>query len=98
MSSDRVDHRLVYAGRADDYDRLVRAEDADRRLLPALSELVRLERARVLELGVGTGRVTGLLLDAGASVVGCEPSPAMLATARQRLAGFSTDRLELHEV
>ncbi|HWM87204.1 MAG TPA: hypothetical protein VNO33_15240, partial [Kofleriaceae bacterium] len=55
-----VDHRRVYAKGADDYDRLVSAEDADRRLLPAISALVQLDGARVLEVGVGTGRVTEL--------------------------------------
>ena len=93
---DPVDHRRVYAGQADAYERLVSAEDADRRLLPALSAHVDLEGAQVLELGAGTGRVTELLLAAGARVVGCEPAAAMLDVARRRLARFPADRCELH--
>lgn len=99
MSDDRneVDHRRVYAGGADDYERLVSAEDADGRLLPAIGELVPLAGARVLEIGVGTGRVTELLLGAGAHVVGCEPAAAMLETARRKLQRFG-DACQLHHV
>jgi SAM-dependent methyltransferase len=93
-----VDHRRVYAGQADDYDRLVSAEDADGRLLPALAGLVPLAGAQVLEVGVGTGRVTELLVGAGARVVGCEPAPAMLAVARRKLDRFPGHGCELHAV
>src|SRR6266545_3370356 len=96
-AADEVDHRRVYAEQAEAYDRLVRAEDADGRLLPALSSLVGLAGASVLEIGVGTGRVTELLVRAGARVVGSEPSPAMLAVARRRLSGLPEDRWELRQ-
>jgi len=91
-----VDHRRVYAGQADDYERLVSAEDADGRLLPALAALVPLAGARVLEIGVGTGRVTELLVGAGARVVGCEPATAMLEVARRKLERFEDHGCELH--
>lgn len=42
---------------------------------------------RVLELGVGSGRVAGHLLARGSRVVGIDANPAMLALARERLAG-----------
>ncbi|HWM88558.1 MAG TPA: class I SAM-dependent methyltransferase, partial [Kofleriaceae bacterium] len=80
---------------ADDYDRLVSAEDADRRLLPAISALVQLDGARVLEVGVGTGRVTELLVGAGARVVGYEPATAMLEVARRKLERFGDHGCEL---
>ena len=83
-----VDYHEVYAGRADAYERLVSAEDADGNLLPALARLVPLAGARVLEVGIGTGRVTALLLGAGARVVGSEPAAPMLEVARAKLAGF----------
>ncbi len=41
----------------------------------------------VLELGVGTGRLTAHLLRAGYRVVGVDASEAMLRQARRRLAG-----------
>lgn len=88
MSDRDVDHREIYAGQADAYERLVSAEDADGNLLPALARLIPLDGARVLEVGIGTGRVTALLLGAGARVVGSEPAAPMLEVARTRLAGF----------
>ena len=96
VEPDEVDHRRVYAGHADDYERLVAAEDADGRLLPALAALVPLAGARVLEIGVGTGRVTELLVGAGARVVGCEPAAAMLEVARRKLERFGNHGCELH--
>ncbi|MBI2895495.1 MAG: class I SAM-dependent methyltransferase [Deltaproteobacteria bacterium] len=91
-----VDHRHVYAAAADDYDRLVEAEDADGRLGPALDSIAALEGADVLEVGVGTGRITRLLLDRGARVVGCEPAAAMRQVALSRLAAaVASRRLEL---
>jgi SAM-dependent methyltransferase len=40
------------------------------------------ERARVLDLGCGDGRISGLLADAGAEVTGVDPSQTALARAR----------------
>jgi len=80
-----VDARDIYSRHAAEYDELVRAEDADGHLLPALLELVPLRDNCVVEVGAGTGRVTELLLDAGAQVWATEREPAMLAVARERL-------------
>ena len=47
-----------------------------------------LERApgrRVLDLGAGTGKLTGTLLTLGAEVVAVEPDPAMLGELRGAL-------------
>jgi SAM-dependent methyltransferase len=41
----------------------------------------------VLDLGVGTGRTTGLLLETAASYVGLDLSPEMVARARRRHPG-----------
>jgi SAM-dependent methyltransferase len=43
----------------------------------------------MLELGVGTGRLTRRLLDAGYDVVGVDPSEPMLARAAVRLAAYA---------
>ncbi|MEU3407107.1 class I SAM-dependent methyltransferase [Streptomyces sp. NPDC006670] len=42
---------------------------------------------RVLDLGAGTGKLTGTLLASGAEVVAVEPDPAMLAELRRGLPG-----------
>jgi ubiquinone/menaquinone biosynthesis C-methylase UbiE len=80
-----MDAREIYRRHAAEYDELVRAEDADRHLLPALLQLVPLRDKGVVEVGAGTGRVTELLLDAGAQVWATEREPSMLAVARERL-------------
>jgi SAM-dependent methyltransferase len=84
------DFRRIYALEAERYHVLVSAEDAAGELPRALASVVALRDARVLEVGVGTGRVTRLLLDAGATVTGYEASAAMLAVARRTLG----DRFE----
>jgi SAM-dependent methyltransferase len=79
------DFRKIYEFEAERYHTLVSAEDAAGELPRALARVVRLRGARVIELGMGTGRVTRFLLDAGARVTGYEASPAMLAVARRTL-------------
>jgi len=80
----------IYAHDADRYHTLVSAEDAAGELPRALAKVAALRGARAIEVGMGTGRVTRLLLDAGARVTGYEASPAMLAVARETLG----DRFE----
>ncbi len=79
--------RAIYRDRAEDYERLVRAEDVDGELLRALAELVDVRSARVLDIGCGTGRVSRILLGLGAaSVTAVDRAPAMLDVARRTLA------------
>lgn len=93
-----MDYARIYREEPERYDAMVRAEDCDG-ALPALLARVApsLRGGRALELGVGTGRVTRLLLRAGASVRGCEQSAAMLAVADERLRaeGFAPSSLDL---
>lgn len=76
-----MDYHEVYRSNADDYQKLVGAEDVDGNLATALAELVDLNGLDVVEIGAGTGRVTRLLADAGATVTATEPAPAMLTVA-----------------
>ena len=79
------DHfQRIYRERAEDYDRLVAAEDADRQLLPAI-EQVAPRLARVLEVGAGTGRITRQLVARGAEVLAVDRAAAMLRVARRHL-------------
>lgn len=96
MSS--VDHAQIYLRDPLRYDAMVSAEDCDGALPSLLSEIApTLRGARALELGVGTGRVTRMLLRAGASVRGCEYAAPMLSVALDRLRaeGFSDDVMDL---
>jgi ubiquinone/menaquinone biosynthesis C-methylase UbiE len=80
-----VDYEEIYRSRATEYDRLVSAEDCEGNLGATLRELVPLAGARVLEIGVGTGRITRLLQAAGAGVLGCDRAVPMLRVAHRRL-------------
>ena len=78
------DHfQRIYRERAEDYDRLVTAEDAEGRLLPAIEEVAP-RLARVIEVGAGTGRITRQLVARGAAVLAVDRAPAMLRVARRR--------------
>ena len=95
MSGTGVDFHRIYERHAVEYDVMVAAEDCDGRLLPALEGITPLAGAAVLEVGAGTGRVTRLLLDAGARVVASEPALAMLAVARRHTAHLPAARCAL---
>ena len=90
-----TDYEAIYNDQADRYDRMVSAEDCDGELATAIGELCALEGERVVEVGVGTGRVTAMLLARGAHVIGCDRAPAMLEVARRRLADQEAARLQL---
>ena len=79
------DFQRIYDHDAERYHTLVSAEDAAGELPRTLARVAHLSGARVIEVGMGTGRVTRLLLDAGASVTGYERSEAMLEVARREL-------------
>ena len=64
----------------------------------ALEQLAVRPGERVLEAGYGGGALLAALLDAGAEVVGIDPSEAMLARARCRFAAeLKAGRLNLFE-
>ena len=95
MSRTGVDFHQIYERHAGEYDAMVNAEDCDGNLLPALQAIAPLAGATVLEVGAGTGRVTRLLLDAGARVVASEPALAMLAVARRHTSHLPAARCVL---
>ncbi|HUT17577.1 MAG TPA: class I SAM-dependent methyltransferase [Anaerolineae bacterium] len=79
------DQHAIYARHADQYDRLVRREDHDGRLLPALQVVRSLERLDIVELGAGTGRLTLLLAPLARRVWAFDASRHMLARAAAKL-------------
>lgn len=84
-----MDQAEIYEEHADEYEALVRAEDCDGNLLPAIARVIPLRGAEVLEVGAGTGRITRLLVGAGARVVAVDRAEAMLAVARRKLDAMS---------
>jgi ubiquinone/menaquinone biosynthesis C-methylase UbiE len=91
-----TDYEAVYRERADDYDRLVSAEDVDGNLVRAIASVAPIPGSVFVDVGAGTGRVTRLLLGAGAARVHAfDRSAAMLEVARRRLTGEPADRWQL---
>lgn len=89
-----VDYHQIYAGQADSYDRLVRAEDWRGNLPRLIQRLIAPGTERVLEVGAGTGRLTRMLPDS-VRIVATEASEAMLRVAANgfdagRAIGFCT--------
>jgi SAM-dependent methyltransferase len=89
MSEDRPevslrDHALSFGGVADVYDRArpsYPAEAVDWLLGSPTAPLT------VLELGAGTGKLTGILVEAGHRVVATDPSAGMLQVLRGQVPG-----------
>src|SRR4029079_19058923 len=52
------------------------------------------EPATILEIGCGTGEDALALLGRGHRVVACDPAPAMIATAREKVAAQSPAAIE----
>lgn len=71
-----------FASVAAAYDRARPTYPAD-----AAAWLVGDRRARVVELGAGTGKLTGLLVGAGHDVVATDPLPAMVRLLREQVPG-----------
>jgi ubiquinone/menaquinone biosynthesis C-methylase UbiE len=90
-----MDYEKIYAEHAERYDELVAAEDCDHNLLPALEQLAPLRGRSVLEVGVGTGRITRLIAPLARELVGVEREPAMLEVARRHLASLRRCTLQL---
>lgn len=81
-----TDYRDIYRTRAGEYHRLVSAEDADGALRRAILGVTPLAGRSVVEVGVGTGRVTEILIGAGIGrLVGVDVSAAMLEMAMRTL-------------
>lgn len=78
-----------YAALAEVYDFEHDPFDDDLVLYEALARRV---GGTVLEVGCGTGRLANALARRGFSVIGVDPSPAMLEVARHRGAGLGTVR------
>lgn len=90
-----TDYAAIYRSEPAAYDAMVTAEDCDGRLAPALAALVPLDGARLLDVGIGTGRVARQLAARCARVVGVDREAAMLAVARAHLEAVAPGRFEL---
>ena len=79
----------IYQSHAPSYHELVLAEDHENNLGSLLQQLVDWQDLSVLEVGVGTGRVTQLYMADAADAVCCDQSAHMLEFAQKNLAAYS---------
>jgi SAM-dependent methyltransferase len=87
---DRFDERTYGERIAEVYDRYF--GEVDEGAIDLLAELA--AGGRVLELGIGTGRIALPLHKRGVRVAGVDASPAMIAKLRDKPGG---DEIEVHE-
>ena len=80
-----IDYDRIYREQADQYERLVSHEDYQGNILPALSQIRPLEGLDVVELGAGTGRMTGLLAPIAKTIKAFDISAHMLGIAAAKL-------------
>lgn len=84
------DYKDVYREQPELYDELVSAEDSDDNISGTILSLCDVAGATIVEAGAGTGRLTRLMLEAGASrIIATEIEPAMLAIAEESLAAYA---------
>jgi SAM-dependent methyltransferase len=85
----------VYDSLAHVYDRWLTGDEAAEPCLGFYEGFIKGVPGRILELGVGTGRVSLALMAAGADVVGLDGSMAMLGSSRAKIMGDEPGRLDL---
>lgn len=85
MTPDASTPALSFATVAQEYDKARPSYPED-----AATWLIGSERATVVELGAGTGKLTELLVAAGHDVIATDPLPEMLARLRERVPGAHT--------
>lgn len=80
----------IYQHHAVEYDELVRAEDYQANLGRHLESIVAWDGRTVVEAGIGTGRVTSLVVDRVSDVQAFDRSAHMIEQARRNLSVHST--------
>ncbi|MBN1302814.1 MAG: class I SAM-dependent methyltransferase [Anaerolineales bacterium] len=75
----------VYALHADQYDLLIRREDYQENILPAIEKILSPEGLEAIDLGAGTGRLTRLLAPRVHSIRTFDASASMLTIAAESL-------------
>ena len=88
MSTEGDHFTSIYDRGAATYHELVRREDVERNLPAALRRIEDFEGKTVVELGAGTGRLTGILAPMAGRVMAFDRSRHMLDRAAEHLSGF----------
>ena len=75
----------IYQERADEYDVLISAEDADGALVRELERRAPFDDRRLVDVGAGTGRIARLVAGRASEITLVERAAPMLAVARRKL-------------
>jgi ubiquinone/menaquinone biosynthesis C-methylase UbiE len=89
------DFDSIYRSLPDRYERLISFEDPSGTLLSRIGSYCDLGSAHILELGVGTGRLTRFLAGYAKELVGFDRSEAMLKVAHTVLDSLGLNNWEL---
>jgi ubiquinone/menaquinone biosynthesis C-methylase UbiE len=79
------DPKTVYAYHGNEYEALIAREDYQGNILAALRNITLLEDRIVLDIGAGTGRLTGMLAPLVPRVSAFDIAPDMLRVCREKL-------------
>lgn len=89
-----AEHHEIYEKNADVYDNLVSHEDFEGNILNEIKRLVPLTGKDVVEMGAGTGRLTGLLAPEVRSIKAFDISQHMLNFAKTKLDKLNINNWE----
>lgn len=96
MSDASDEQARIYLERAEEYDALIAAEDADGALVRELERRAPFDDKDVLDVGAGTGRIARLVARRARHTVLVERAAPMLAIARRHLDALGA-RYTAHE-
>jgi ubiquinone/menaquinone biosynthesis C-methylase UbiE len=85
----------IYINHPETYDQLVRGEDYQSNLLPAIEAICEIEAKRIVEFGAGTGRLTRLLAPVVERIHAFDLTLPMLRVAKQGLERSRCDQWTL---
>jgi uncharacterized damage-inducible protein DinB/ubiquinone/menaquinone biosynthesis C-methylase UbiE len=86
------DEKTVYATEAERYEALITREDYQNNIPSALESIRRWDGLDVLDLGAGTGRLSGMLAGRARSIVAFDTSHHMLTVTRDKLRELDIPR------
>ena len=91
-----AEHHEIYEQNADIYDNLVSHEDYSENLLTEIKSLVSLSNKDVVEMGAGTGRITGILAPKVNTIKAFDISQHMLDFAETKLNKLNLDNWDFN--
>lgn len=96
MGNHSGEQERIYEERAEEYDALISAEDADRALAQALLAIPQVDGGVIADIGAGTGRIARTIGARATKVHLIDRAKPMLDVARQRLLALGDIDFTIH--